>query len=104
MFYLCPMNILFTYCYRDCTNHKTTAEIVFPNPENLTLSEIEYKLRSKLTDQEYFHHTDFMVQPLYGEYPDFDKNPEVHEFGTVDFTDQKPTDKRSISDFITNIK
>jgi len=80
------------------------SEIIFSNPDDLRLGEIEYQLKSRLTNQEYFHHSHFMVPPLYGEYPDFDKNPEVHEFVRVELTDEKTTDKRSISDFITNIK
>lgn len=97
-------NILFTYFYRDGTNHKTVSEIVFANPDGLSLGEIEYKIKCGLTDQEYFHHSYFMVPPLYGEYPDFDKNPEVHEFGSVALTNNSTTDKRTILDFITNIK
>ncbi len=97
-------NILFTYFYRDSNNHKTASEIIFANPDGLSLSEIEYKIKCGLTDQEYFHHGHFMVPPLYGEYPDFDKNPEVHEFGEVKLTDKTATDKRNIGDFIMNIK
>ncbi|HLP12192.1 MAG TPA: hypothetical protein VK177_09700 [Flavobacteriales bacterium] len=97
-------NILFTYCYRTATNEKTSSEIIFSNPDDLSMGDIEYKLKSRLIDQEYFNHSDFMVPPLYGEYPDFDKNPTVHEFLGVALTNSKENDKRTISDFITNIK
>ena len=97
-------NILFTYFYRTSTNAKTVSEIIFANPDGLTLSEIEYKIKCGLVDQEYFHHGHFMVPPLYGEYPDFDKNPEVHEFVGVSLTERETTDKRNIADFIINIK
>ena len=98
------MNILFTYSYCDAANQKTDGEIIFSNPENLTLDFIEYKLRSSLTSGVYFHHNHFMVQPLYGQYPDFDKNPAVHEFDDVKLTTEDATDKRNIGDFIGNIK
>lgn len=97
-------NIKFSYCYRTAKNEKTISEIIFSNPENLSLGEIEYKIKSRAKDQEYFNHSDFMVPPLYGEYPDFDKNPSVHEFVGIELTSQKENDKRSISDFLTNIK
>jgi hypothetical protein len=105
MYYFRPMsNILFTYQYRNGKNEITQGEIVFPNPENLPLSEVEYNIKSRLTNQDFFHHTHFMVPPLYGQYPDFDKNPDVHEFIRIELTNEPSTDKRNISDFIANIK
>src|SRR5687767_7983731 len=82
-------NILFSYHYRDAKNEKTSGEIIFTNPDGMSLGEIEYGIKSRLKDQEYFYHNDFMVPPLYGEYPDFDKNPSVHEFSGVELTERE---------------
>jgi len=97
-------NILFVYSYTDGLNNKTSEEIVFANPGDLGLGEIEYKLKSKLVGLEYFDPIDFMVPALFGEYADLDKNPRRHSFERVSYTDKKATDKRSIVEFIENIK
>jgi hypothetical protein len=97
-------NIEFVYSYTDSNRAKTTGEIIFPNPDNMPLGEIEYQLKSRLIQLEYFYHSDFMVPSLFGEYADLNVNPAWHTFVSVGSTDKEPTDKRTISDFISNLK
>lgn len=97
-------NIIFVYSYTNAAHEKTWGEIVFPNPTQMPMGEIEYGIKSRLKNLEYFDHSEFMVSPLYGEYPDLDKNPVLHAFEKVDYTDKEVNDKRSIEDFIGNIR
>jgi hypothetical protein len=97
-------NIEFIYSYTDSQHAKTTGEIVFANPDNMPLSAIEYQVRSRLIQLEYFYHSDFMVPSLFGEYADLNVNPAWHTFVSIDSTDKEPTDKRTISDFIAGLK
>ncbi|HUP10677.1 MAG TPA: hypothetical protein VM187_00645 [Niastella sp.] len=97
-------NIIFIYSYTNSAHEKTRAEIVFANPTGMGMGEIEYGIKSRLKDLEYFNHSDFMVSALYGEYPDLNENPVLHAFESVNPTDKEATDKRSIGDFIGNIK
>lgn len=99
-----PKNIEFIYSYTDSQHAKKTGEIVFPNPDNMPLSEVEYQLRSRLIQLEYFYHSDFMVPSLFGEYADLNVNPSWHTFVSVGLTGKEPTDKRTISDFIAGLK
>lgn len=97
-------NILFTYSYTDSAHNKTTEEIVFANPAGLSLGEIEFQVKSRLVNLEYFDPIDFMVPALFGEYADLDKNPRRHSFERVELTSKKATDKRNIHEFIEHIK
>lgn len=97
-------NILFVYSYTNSAHEKTTGEIVFANPTGMSMGEIEYGIKSRLLSLEYFDHSDFMVTSLYGEYPDLNTNPARHAFEKIIFTEKEVTDKRSIADFIGNIK
>lgn len=47
--------IRFNYLYRDSGNWKKFGSKKFSNTEQLTLEEIEQKIRATLTDQEYFY-------------------------------------------------
>ncbi|OFX62415.1 MAG: hypothetical protein A2066_10050 [Bacteroidetes bacterium GWB2_41_8] len=47
--------IRFNYLYRDSGNWKKFGSKLFSNPENLSLSEIEQKIRQNLIDQEFFY-------------------------------------------------
>lgn len=47
--------IQFNYLHRDSGNWKKFGSKLFVNPEQLTLEEIEQKIRANLIDQEYFY-------------------------------------------------
>lgn len=47
--------ILLHYLYRDSGNWKKFGSKRFSNPDQLTIEEIEQKLRENLIDQEYFY-------------------------------------------------
>lgn len=47
-------NIKFNYLYRDGGNYKIWNNEVFPNPQSLTLTEIDNGIRNELIDGEFF--------------------------------------------------
>lgn len=47
--------IRFNYLHRDSGNWKKFGSKLFINPDQLTLEEIEQKIRANLIDQEYFY-------------------------------------------------
>lgn len=47
--------IRFNYMHRDSGNWKKFGSKLFVNPDQLTLEEIEKKIRANLIDQEYFY-------------------------------------------------
>jgi hypothetical protein len=47
--------IRFNYLHRDSGNWKKFGSKLFANPDQLTLEEIEQKIRKNLIDQEYFY-------------------------------------------------
>ena len=47
--------IRFNYLHRDSGNWKKFGSKKFSNPDQLTLSELEQKIRENLIDQEYFY-------------------------------------------------
>lgn len=97
-------NIRFIYSYTNHERLRRDAEIIFPNPDNLSLGEVEYGIKSRLRAGEQFDPYDFMVTALYGEYADFNLNSRLHDFDGVFTSNQKPTDKRNIADFLAGIK
>jgi len=97
-------NIRFDYYYLDGENLRSQGQLIFSNPDGMTLGEIEYGIKSRLINSEYFDHSDFMVPSLYSEYPDLEKNPRWHVFSGVHLTSEKANDSRNISDFLLHIK
>lgn len=47
--------IRFNYLHRDSSNWKKFGSKLFSNPEQLTIEEIDQKIRKNLIDQEYFY-------------------------------------------------
>ncbi|MBS1527442.1 MAG: hypothetical protein JST19_17475 [Bacteroidetes bacterium] len=58
-------NIKFSYLYRDGGNYKKFDSVVFPNPDNRNLSEIESLIRSKLIDETWFYADEWRVPELF---------------------------------------
>ena len=82
-------NIKFSYLYRDSTNYKKHGSVVFPNPGNYGLSEIEELIRSKLIDELWFYANEWQVPDLFLEsFSPYD-DPTWHEFESVEFTNDK---------------
>jgi len=101
-------NIKFVYLYRDGANYKSWGEVIFANPDQLTLDEIEDRLvYAFLVDKLFIAHQIPVPEKflsLDGKFTKFDHC--YHEFDCVEFCEEKPTDNlnRSITDFLRDVE
>ena len=92
-------NIKFNYRYRDAANYKRHGFVIFSNPDNIELSEIETLIRAKLIDGEYFYANEWSLQELFLKTFDYSVDPTWHEFESVEYTDDIATQFPSIEGF-----
>ncbi|HEY6434960.1 MAG TPA: hypothetical protein VIY47_00085 [Ignavibacteriaceae bacterium] len=100
------MNIKFSYLYRDGANYKQFNEIVFSNPSNLTVREIEMAIKEKLIDGQWFVAKDWELPDLhFKEYAwDSEIDHDWHEFNCTEETTEESTEIKSIKDFLNLIQ
>lgn len=92
-------NLQFNYLYRDGGNYKRFGSIIFSNPTNLSVAELEDILRKRLIDEAYFYHEKLDVPPLFFNEIKAD-DPSWHEYESMERTDQNNSDKRTIEEFL----
>jgi len=80
-------NIKFNYLYRDASNYKNFGSIIFHNPNNLSIDDVENIIRSQLIDGEYFYARKLNIPELFFEIPNSDDH-EFHEFENVEMTNE----------------
>lgn len=93
------LNINFNYLYRDAGNFKQFGCVIFLNPNNLSVIELDNLIRCRLIDNEYFKHTKLGIPSLFFK----DRNDDDHgwhEYIDIELTDRNPTDKRTIEEFL----
>jgi hypothetical protein len=101
-------NIKFVYLYRDGANYKSWDDVIFTNPDQLTLEEIEDRLVSAFLPDKLFvaHQISISEKFLFLErkFTKFDHC--YHEFDSVEFCKEKSTDdlNRSITDFLKDVE
>ena len=101
-------NIKLNYLYRDGANYKSWGDVVFSNPDRLTLSEIESKLIIAFLPDKLFvaHQISIPEKFLFasGKLTKFDHC--YHEFDSVEICTENPTDNlnRSITDFLKTVE
>lgn len=101
-------NIKFNYLYRDGSNYKSWGEVVFTNPNQLTLDEIETRLINAFLPDKLFisHQISIPEKFLFtnGKFTKFDHC--YHEFDSVEICKENPTDSlnRSITDFLKAVE
>ena len=93
-------NIKFCYQYRDGGNYKNCDDIVFDNPDNIGLAEIETLIRSKLIDSQWFYAKDLMVPSLITNTFDHETDPTWHEFISVENTCDLPNFSLSLCEWL----
>lgn len=93
-------NIRFTYLYRDYGNYKLFGETIFSNPENLSLAEIETRIKSRLIDGEFFNPEEWGIVRLSFENHDYEQDHEWHEYEGVEMTKNEATDSRTVRQFL----
>lgn len=99
------MNIKFTYLYRDASNYKQHHEVVFANPNEIALEEIQTTIKSKLIDECWFIARDWNLPDMHFKEYDWDDKTdhEWHEYQCIKETTDAGT-AQTIEDFIEVIK
>lgn len=98
------MNIKFCYRYRDYANYKKYNEVVFNNPSNKSIEEIEQFILDHLFDDKLFYSTEWKVPDLHFDDWDPDIDHFVHEFDSISETSDHPSMNVSIDEFLETIK
>lgn len=101
-------SIKFCYLYRDGSNYKSWAEVIFSNHENLAVNKItEILLRALLPDKQFIASQvsvpeNFLFKD--GNFTKFDHC--YHEFDCIEVCKDEPTDilGRSITSFLQDIE
>ena len=99
------MNIKLSYLYRDAGNFKEYGEVIFSNPNNLSISLVSDKFRSTLLYGLYFIAHEVNIPDL----RPLDWNDELdhlwHELGDVSLTADASNEKmnRSIDEFLVDL-
>ncbi|MDB4923876.1 hypothetical protein [Mucilaginibacter sp.] len=81
-------NIKFNYLYRDSANYKKYGSVIFSNPDNIELSEIEALIRSKLIWGEWFYAEEWGLPELFLDTFDYRVDPTWHEFEHIEHTNE----------------
>lgn len=101
-------NIKFIYLYRDGANYKTWNDVIFENPDNLSLDEIERSLSLSFPPDKLFIANQISIPEIFlfldGNFTKHDHC--YHEFDHAEICEEQPTDmlNRSIAIFLNNIK
>ena len=98
------MNIKFCYRYRDYANYKKYNEVVFSNPSNKPIQDIEQFILDHLFDDKLFYPTDWKVPDLHFNDWDPEMDHFVHEFDSVVKTEEVTTMGISVDEFLNIIE
>lgn len=94
------MSIRFSYLYRDYANYKNFNEVIFGDPDCLPLQEIKRFVRNHLIDELWFYSSEWKVPDLHFGDWDADDDHFLHEFESIEETDELPTTDITIDDFL----
>jgi len=96
------MNIKFSYLYRDGGNYKNFNEIIFYNPNDRTLVEVECIIKEKLIDGTWFYCHDWGLPDMHFKNYQYDSEIDVdwHEFDSIEETEENATDAGCIEEFL----
>lgn len=97
-------NIKFSYLYRDAGNYKIYGEVIFSNPECLSIEELQQLIISKLIDKQWFYAKDWNLPNLHFYKLDEDMDHGFHEFEGLSYTEQEFNASFSLSHFCRLIK
>jgi hypothetical protein len=92
--------------YRDGANYKNYSEVVFSNPDKLTIEIIEKRIRSRLIDEIWFVAKSWNLPDIhFKEYAwDSEIDHDWHEFISIEETLEKETKTITISIFLSIIE
>lgn len=97
------MNIKFSYLYRDYSNYKKFSEVVFANPNGISIEEVNAIIKNHLIEDMWFNSTEWDVPDLHFD----DWNPEddhaLHEFESIEETEELSNDGVTIDSFLDRV-
>src|SRR6266702_1260669 len=100
-------NIKFQYLYRDASNYKKWADVVFSNDEGLSIDAVMKAVRDGLSRDALFlaHQVRLPEVFLFAEYHLTPDDHCFHEFYSVEVTSDVPDDpySRSVRQFVTEV-
>lgn len=102
------MNIEFEYLYRDSGNFKSYGSVVFGNPNNVTIEEIDQSIIELLGDDRTFNASRLAVPEMF--FTEFPYNPDLdwglHEYSGVSASHLPVNDaqRRDISDLLSQMR
>jgi hypothetical protein len=98
------MNIKVVYLYRDYSNYKNWGEIIFENPENISIGTIENQIRECLIEGEWFYAHEWEIPDLHFKTWNIEDDHCWHEFADVEETTEPATTHNSLKEFLQKIK
>lgn len=100
------MNIKLSYLYRDGANYKQYNNVIFANPDVISLNEIRNRIKKSLIESTWFVAHDWGLPDMhFKEYVwDNETDHDWHEFEYVKESGSNPTEDISILDFLIKIE
>ena len=97
-------NVKFNYLYRDAANYKVWGSIIFSNPENISIAEVEATMKKNLIDGDCFDPKEWNIPAL--SFADYDSflDHDWNEYYSLEKTSEKETDKKTVSEFLKGLK
>jgi len=93
-------SIKFCYRYRDYANYKKYNEVVFPNPNNRPIEELNQFIKEHLFEDKLFYTVEWELPDLHFDDLDPDLDHFVHEFDSVEETNDAITSAITIDQFL----
>ncbi len=81
-------NIKLNYLYRDAENFKINDSLIYSNPNKREINNIQEIIKTSLKKGELFSPNDWNIPPLMNEEIFSESDHELHEFGSVEETDE----------------
>ena len=90
--------------YRDGANYKNHGEVIFNNPNNKSLELVTAIIKTALQFEEpWFYVNEWGLPDLHFDKWDDETDHTFHEFEDVEYTEEPPTDTRSINEFLQRL-
>jgi len=93
-------NVRFSYMYRDAGNYKERGFVVFSNPYDYSIDQLDKSLRKVLIDQLFFIPSECDIPLVHTFFFDPALDHEWYELEDIELTPEPATDRRSIDTFI----
>jgi len=97
-------NIKFNYLYRDSGNYKKFDSVIFANPDDVELSNLEALIKSKLIDETWFYTGQWNLPEIFTDIVDFRVDPTWHEFENLEYSDVPNDHDIGLEEFMELVK